>query len=70
VPKQQISIRISDAGKSLLDRLQERLGVTQAANFELSLRELATKQGIPVPDAKRREGVNSDQAQQPQRQAA
>lgn len=48
--KLQISIRVSDTGKALLDALVDRLGVTQAGVIEMGLRELARKEGVSIPE--------------------
>jgi hypothetical protein len=52
MPKQLISIRVSDTGRALLDALTEHFGVTQAATVEMALRELARKEGLKIPDKK------------------
>lgn len=47
--KKLVSVRMSDAGRELLATLQERMGVTQAGVMELALRELAKREGVPIP---------------------
>ncbi len=50
--KQLVSIRMSETGKELLERLQEYLGASQASVFEMGLRELARKEGITLSEKK------------------
>ena len=61
--KRATSIRLSEEGRRLLERLAENLGVSQAAVMELSLRRLARTElpqdGKPEeepPVKKRRKG--------------
>lgn len=48
--KQLVSIRMSDTGRALLERLQEHLGASQASVFEMGLRELARKENIALEE--------------------
>ena len=50
--KQLVGVRMSDAGRELLSIFTERMGLTQAGVIEHALRELAKKEGVPVPTTK------------------
>ncbi len=46
--KKHTSYRISEEGKQLLKLLARRLGVSETAVLEMSIREMAEKKGVKV----------------------
>ncbi|MES2462059.1 MAG: hypothetical protein V4671_15855 [Armatimonadota bacterium] len=47
--KKFVGIRMGEVEQELLDTLQKQLGATQASVVAMALRELAKKEGIPIP---------------------
>jgi predicted transcriptional regulator len=52
--KKQTSIRLSDTAKKLVQRIGERLGMSQSAVLELAIRTLAKREGIREEDVERK----------------
>jgi hypothetical protein len=44
--KQQVNVRLSSVGRSLLEQLATTQGISQAAVIEIGLRKLAAAEGI------------------------
>ena len=50
--KKFVGIRMGDVEQELLALLQARLGANQASVIAMALRELARKEGVPIPATK------------------
>lgn len=46
--KQPTSVRLSPEAKRLLERLADKLGVTQAAIIEMAIRRMAEAEGVSL----------------------
>jgi predicted transcriptional regulator len=48
--KQATSIRLSPEAKSLVEQLAKKLGISQAAVFEIAIRRLAQTENVTAKD--------------------